>query len=413
MKTFTNFGFGGSLKYATKRALKLYFGNKYSTVNSHINRVKPFLNFCQLNDIKYAEQITQELIEDYAEFLEDKLSNGEMKVSYAHNLLSSVNELMRAIRHNNQIWVSPFKYLGPRSNIRTVAPNMCISDAKLASREVSALGEHEIAILIWLAMLLGLRLREAILIDVKDAYKQAVKFGYVDIRKGTKGGRGKRVERLVSANKLVIKALGVACNIQAERCSFIPENQMLITFYRKVHRVALPILKKYDIKDFNDLRAAFACKEFKKLTGFDAPVISQQYVEQTPEIKDGIKTISHEMGHGKERHYVLNSYCGSNTVYKQTSKAEIKMKQFLGKRLTGKASTIAKHRSRALIIAKKIDERFNKHIHQYQVKHLLWFLREGCSKYSEGTVKNYLLTIKKLVKLLNKSKDWLPILLKK
>ena len=89
------------------------------------------------------------------------------------------------------------------------------------------------------------------------------------------------------------------------------------------------------------------------------------------------------------------------------------MNNFLGKRLCGKASTIAKHRNRALIIAKKVDERFNKHIYQYQIKHFLWFLKDACQKYSEGTTYNYLLTIKKLIELLDKEKDWLPILSKK
>lgn len=267
--------------------------------------------------------------------------------------------------------------------------------------------------LIWLALLLGLRLREAILIDAEKAYKQAKKLGHVDIRKGTKGGRGKRVERLIPADKRIFKALDVARKLQQERASFVPENQKMITFYREVHRVALPILKRHGIQKIHELRAVFGCKQFKKLSGYDAPIVSKKYVEQTEKIQTSIRRISHQLGHGEDREYVLNSYCGSNNAYKQTSKAETKMNKFLGKRLCGKASTIAKHRNRALIIAKKVDERFNKHIYQYQLKHLLWLLREGCSEYSEGTTKNYLLTIKKIVKLLNKEKDWLPVLLKK
>jgi hypothetical protein len=289
---------------------------------------------------------------------------------------------------------------------------MNIDDAKNACREIESSGKSEVAILIWLALILGLRLREAILIDANKAYKQAKKFGHVDIRKGTKGGRGKRVERLIPTDKRIVKALEVASKFQNERASFVPEKQKYITYYREVHRVALPILKRNGIDKIHELRAVFACKQYKKLTGYDAPVVSKKYTKQTEEIRSGMREISHQLGHGEDREYVLNSYCGSNNTYKHKSKAEIKIKQFLGKRLTGKVSTIAKHRNRALTIAKKIDKRFNKNIYQYQLKHFLWFINEACVSYTEGTTKNYVLTIKKLIKLLDKEKEWLPILLK-
>ena len=263
MNKSKNYGHVRALNYASKEALKDYLGKRYSTVASHINRTKLFIDFCKKNNVKKAENITNEFLEDYADSLLSKLAKQDISIVYAHNLLSSANVLMSAFRRDNEVWVSPLEYFGPRSNIRTVAPNMNLLDAKSACREISALGEHEIAMLIWLALILGLRLREAILIDAEKAYKQAVKLGHVDIRKGTKGGRGKRVERLIPGDKRIIKALDVARKLQQKKASFISENEKMITFYREVHRVALPILKRHGIQKIHELRAVLPVSNLK------------------------------------------------------------------------------------------------------------------------------------------------------
>lgn len=151
-------------------------------------------------------------------------------------------------------------------------------------------------------------MREAILIDAKKSLKQAKQKGHVDIRKGTKGGRGKKVERLIESNKRIMFALELSVKIQGKRTSFIPNDERLITFYRRIHNVALPILKEFDIAKIHDLRAAFACDEYEHELGIEAPVINGKSVNKTPEIKEKLKNISRKLGHNRE--YIIDSYCG-------------------------------------------------------------------------------------------------------
>lgn len=303
-----NFGYGKKITYAAKRALQKLLGEKFSTIANHVARFSMFANFCKKYQTTNAVFITQDLFELYAAKTRARVINGTISVSYAHNLISSVNVVMNAFRRDNQIWLSPKKLFGPRCHIRQIAPNMSLPTVRLACREIQKNAGSDIAMIIWLARILGLRLREAILIDAKTALKQAKKNGFVDIRRGTKGGRGRRVERLISSNKRIIFALELAVIIQGKRNSFIPKDEKLITFYRRIHRVALPILKDFDIDKIHDLRAAFACTRYKQLLGIDAPVISGVPVDKTDVVLNALKQISHEMGHVRVE--IIASYCG-------------------------------------------------------------------------------------------------------
>jgi predicted AAA+ superfamily ATPase len=86
--------------------------------------------------------------------------------------------------------------------------------------------------------------------------------------------------------------------------------------------------------------------------------------------------------------------------------AERKMLNFIGKRFTGSAVTISKHRRRSLLISIAISERFGVHIYQYQQKHYLWFLNVYIADYSSGTRYNYYLTVVKLIQLEPKFSVW-------
>jgi len=304
-----NHGYGRSLKYAAKHALLAYIGQRYSTIASHCHRFNLFADFCKKYNTNNSVFITQQLFENYAFVIQKRVFVGDLSTHYAHNLISSVNVVMRAFRRDKKIWLSPKKLFGPRSHIRKIAPNMSLVDVKSACKNINDEADTDIAILIWLARILGLRLREAILIDAKTALKQARKNGFVDIRLGTKGGRGRKVERLIGSNKRIVFALELAVLSQGKRKSFIPEDEKLITFYRRIHKVALPILKEFNINKIHDLRAAFACDEYEKELGIDAPVVSGNSIIKTTEVKEGLVRISKKLGHNRE--YIIDSYCGS------------------------------------------------------------------------------------------------------
>lgn len=304
-----NYGYGRSLKYAAKQALKALIGARFSTIASHCNRFNLFTDFCKKHNTNNAIYITQELFENYALFVQKRTFIGDISTHYAHNLISSVNVVMHAFRRDKKIWLSPKQLFGPRCHIRKVAPNMSLGDVKLACKKINVEVGSDIALIIWLARILGLRLREAILIDAKKALKQAKKNGFVDIRRGTKGGRGKKVERLIESNKRIVFALNLSALVQGTRKSFIPNDEKLITFYRRIHKVALPILKEFNINKIHDLRAAFACDEYEKELGIVAPVISGTSVKKTDDVKIKLSKVSKKLGHNRE--YIIDSYCGS------------------------------------------------------------------------------------------------------
>ena len=54
--------------------------------------------------------------------------------------------------------------------------------------------------------------------------------------------------------------------------------------------------------------------------------------------------------------------------FNQSSYAELKMIALLGKKLNGSSTYIKKHKSRALLIARAIDERFHTHVYSVVVK---------------------------------------------
>ena len=303
-----NYGYGRNLKFAAKQALKSYKGVRYSANSSHISRFSHFATFCKQHNTSNAVYISQSMFENYANVIQKKVNTGQFSTAYAHNLISSVNVVMYAFKRDKSIWLSPLSLFGPKNHVRQIAPNMSFFATKFACREIQIKYGDRIALIIWLARLLGLRLKEAILLDAKNALKQAKKYQFVDIRKGTKGGRGKKVSRLVDVNQRIVFALKLAVIVQSKQRSFIPENEKLITFYRRIHRCAIPILTNYDIQKIHDLRAAFACDEYEKQVGVQAPVISGVKVNKTAEIKEQLKHVSNKLGHGRE--YVIDSYCG-------------------------------------------------------------------------------------------------------
>lgn len=306
--TKRNYGYGRSLNFAAKQALKEYKGERYSANASHLARFSRFVVFCKKHQTTNAVYITQTLFELYANVIENRVNAGNLSTAYAHNLISSVNVVMYAFRRDKSIWLSPLSVFGPRNHVRQIAPNMSLIAVRLACREIQSKYSNELALIVWLARILGLRLKEAILLDAKEALKQAKKYNYVDIRKGTKGGRGKKCARLIEVDKRIVFALELAVIVQDKRSSFIPDNEKLITFYRRIHRHVLPTLKKYEIEKIHDLRAAYACSEYEKEVGIEAPVISGTKVKKTAEVKEQLEKVSNKLGHSRE--YVIDSYCG-------------------------------------------------------------------------------------------------------
>lgn len=169
------------------------------------------------------------------------------------------------------------------------------------------------AILALLTRFLGLRFREASLFDAEKAQTQAERLGRVNITKGTKGGRGKTVNRWIPISGQVLEVIQGAANIQRQYSpNDQPKNKNLIpanmTFkqwkdhcYYQWHQANQPITKGEQILGFHDMRAAYACERYQHLTGHPAPVVNMPQQRTAPKSLDrqARQILAKELGHGR------------------------------------------------------------------------------------------------------------------
>ncbi len=95
-------GYGRQLSYAGPQALKEMFGGgHYGMVKAHCDRWQAFVKWCRSEQgpgINDARQIDRCVLADYAVYLRDVVERGDLAVSTAQNLLSSVNRSMAELR---------------------------------------------------------------------------------------------------------------------------------------------------------------------------------------------------------------------------------------------------------------------------------------------------------------------------
>lgn len=125
-----NFGYGKQLEFAGRQAIKDRFvQGHYATVATHSERWAQFSRWAKDHEIKDARDVTRETIEAYGKDLKADVLEGEMKVAYAQNLISSVNVVLSQMRGDTDLKVSPSGLVGKRSTIRVDPPIWMNRDA--------------------------------------------------------------------------------------------------------------------------------------------------------------------------------------------------------------------------------------------------------------------------------------------
>jgi hypothetical protein len=118
-----NFGYGKRMDWAGKNALEDRYGNgRFATQAAHQARWVVFCEFARERGVRDARNVTAELLSSYGTHLGDSVRQGEVKVAYAQNLLSSVNVVLQALRHDTKLRVSPADCVGDRHYARSAAP---------------------------------------------------------------------------------------------------------------------------------------------------------------------------------------------------------------------------------------------------------------------------------------------------
>jgi len=306
-----NFGFGKQMAWAGKNALADRYGDgHYGTQAAHSERWNQFCRYAREQGVRDVRQVTEALVKDYGHSLQQQVAVDEMAVSYAQNLLSSINVVLETMRGDLQVRVSPSELVGERSSVRQEIPaGLERERLQQAASDLRDRGEERVAVIAELARELGLRFREASLLDCQRALQQTEHKGAVNITEGTKGGRGHLVDRWVQVLPLATVTLQRAAELQGEGRNLIPEGSSYAQWRDHAYHAWSGVSHESGLKGFHDLRAAYACERYQQLTGCPAPVVAGERVASKEADRTARETISTELGHGRVD--VVSAYVGS------------------------------------------------------------------------------------------------------
>jgi hypothetical protein len=306
-----NFGYGKKMDWAGRNALVDRYGDgHYATRAAHVERWGQFVSHAKGEGIKDARVVTREMIDAYGVYLAGQVGAGNMAVAYAQNLLSSVNVVLETMRGDRQLWVSPAALVGERRHVRESGPAGL--DRKQVRAAVAALQNRDqarVASVIELARDLGLRFREASLLNVQSAVGQARTLGRVNITAGTKGGRGREVDRWVPVSEQALQSLERAAAIQQGSRNLIPTAMNYRQWRDHAYAAWRSTANQYGLLGFHDLRAAYACDRYAQLTGSPAPAVVGGLQASKAADHSARQILSRELGHGRSD--VVSAYVGS------------------------------------------------------------------------------------------------------
>lgn len=261
------------------------------------------------------EHIDRDIMILYAESLAEKVENGDMSPATAQNYVSAANRVMEIARKNKDVWVSPTKDGGIPERNGIATENKSVDQDK-HQEAINTLPPRTVAIL-EMQRELGLRHKESMLINSKNAIKQIEKTGKIKIENGTKGGRAREIPILRESQ---IAALSRAADIQGRDRSLVPAGQSYITASREVYRQ----VGELGLRQHGE-RHAYAQARYQDLVGVPCPVVAgvahgRAHIEHIA-IALGIHpaqarhmdrqarmTIAEELGHGRME--VTHAYLG-------------------------------------------------------------------------------------------------------
>jgi hypothetical protein len=305
-----NYGYGKTLAWAGKNAVQDRYGDgHFATRAAHASRWAQFAAFAKRQGVKDARDVNEPFLETYGRWLASQVQTRRMAVRYAQNLLSTVNVVLETMRGNRLLRMSPSAVVGHRNDIRQQAPKSLNHDRVDALvQRLNRNGERRIALIAELARTLGLRFREASLLDTRQALREALRERRVNICEGTKGGRGKWVDRWVPTTPAALSALQRAVVLQQGARNLIPTDQNFRQWRDHAYGV-WRLAKRYELTGFHDLRAAYACERYRTLTGLPAPVVAGRRLADREADRAARQVIAQELGHGRVE--ILNAYVGS------------------------------------------------------------------------------------------------------
>ena len=271
----------------------------YSTVANTLQRFDKFKDYAKENGVGKFERVDRVLVQQYAQ----NLRESGYSASYQQNLLSAVNSVMsRVSEHGGRSWESVSaraEGLQQRSFVRTEQT----ASREQSSAAIQAMSPRAAAVA-ELARELGLRSKEAALLNNNNALKQAETRGSITVVDGTKGGREREIP---ITNQRQVDALRNAATVQDSGRSIIPTGQNWNQFRNGELNDNRGAMQAQGIKGYHELRSAYAADRYEQLTGHAAPVNGGQITDRDAD-RAAREQISSELGHG--RIDVVSEYIG-------------------------------------------------------------------------------------------------------
>ncbi len=282
----------------------------FASVSTNSSHWRAFTNWAKTNGLSKMEKICATDIVAFGEYLAARVKDGTLALATAHTRISVVNRTFELVRGDKKVRACAVRDCGlpRRSNITKTSKSMPVEKHQMLCNSLPGL----ISALLNLQRLLGLRFKESALLNARAALKNAQKFGWVLIMRGTKGGRARKVP-ITTVEQM--EALEHAASIQDGR-SLIPKKLSYAQFRRACYR---------QFSHFHSERHAYAQARYQSLTNAPCPVVAGkkhgkdhlQFLSQTLAISieearhtDDVarKQVSRELGH--RRKGITNAYYG-------------------------------------------------------------------------------------------------------
>lgn len=282
----------------------------FSTAATNGDRWQSFTDWAKDKGVKKMEKVTKELVKEYGQELAEKVNNGDMFPSTAQNYVSAINSVMSLATKNAWQSISPTKdcCITQRSAVRQEAPGALNRAAY--SRAVEAVraevGERASAA-VELARELGLRSKEASLLDARAALAEAQERDHVTIREGTKGGREREVPITSEGQREALKRAALA---QGNARAVMPSGESWKSWRAGELRDAREMVQEHTGGGLHDLRAAYACERYAALTGHAAPCAGGEITDMKRDAAARL-AVSEELGHGRAE--VTTEYVGGRS----------------------------------------------------------------------------------------------------
>lgn len=280
----------------------------YSTAATVADRWQKFAQHAKAGGIKRLEGVTADAVVTYAKGLAEKVEGGDMSPAYAQNLVSAVNKVMSLASRGRWGSVSPTKTGGiaARTQVRRELPQGL--DRSVVEKATAAMvhdGNARGAAVVDLARELGLRAKEASLLDARAAHQQANEDGVIAIVRGTKGGRAREIPL---SRMPQIEALSRAADAQGAGRSMIPPEQSWTQWRDGGLRAARQTLQAHGVSRIHELRSAYAFSRYWQITRGHKPQMAGGQASKAQD-RSARLAIAQELGHSRVS--ITVSYLGS------------------------------------------------------------------------------------------------------